>query len=233
MGIVTFFLIVSSLQDAYAVTCSEPQLSMCDCEGTVIDCISRGLDAIPNNIPSDTTALNLAGNSITAIDANSLSGLTSLVSLNLNRNSISNIEADAFIDILSLKLIFLESNMLTTVSANIFGTTTNIKLLVLTNNPLECCTMINLFEWASNQTDEFNMAGSCVDFNTTTEFRQFNSSNCSFPVDGQWGSWSKPTCSVTCGNGIGSRHRTCDSPEPSEDGKDCVGPRIETSLCNL
>ncbi|XP_052087379.1 A disintegrin and metalloproteinase with thrombospondin motifs 15-like isoform X3 [Mytilus californianus] len=160
LGIETIVLIICAIQEAYAVTCSEPQLSMCDCVGTRIDCSNRGLDIIPGNIPSNTTSLGMR------------------------------------------------------------------------DNPLKCCTMIDLFEWVSNQTDEFTLGGTCFDFNTTTEFiDQFNSSKC--PVDGQWGSWSNPTSSVTCGNGIGSRNRTCDSPEPSEDGKDCVGPRMETSLCNL
>lgn len=52
-------------------------------------------------------------------------------------------------------------------------------------------------------------------------------------VDGQWGSWSTASCSVSCGDGIGSRKRNCESPKPSVDGKNCVGPSMESMICNL
>ncbi|CAC5400084.1 unnamed protein product [Mytilus coruscus] len=52
-------------------------------------------------------------------------------------------------------------------------------------------------------------------------------------VDDGWGSWSNPTCSVTCGNGIQSRNRSCDSPVPSADDQTCNGSRVDTSDCSL
>ncbi|CAG2224397.1 HMCN [Mytilus edulis] len=33
--------------------------------------------------------------------------------------------------------------------------------------------------------------------------------------------------------GIKHRIRSCDNPKPSDDGKDCVGPSIESVICNL
>ncbi|XP_063405839.1 properdin-like [Mytilus trossulus] len=53
------------------------------------------------------------------------------------------------------------------------------------------------------------------------------------PIDGGWGSWSNQTCSVTCGKGIQSRNRSCDSPVPSADGATCNGSSVDTSGCNL
>ncbi|XP_063442363.1 mucin-like protein [Mytilus trossulus] len=90
--------------------------------------------------------------------------------------------------------------------------------------------MIDFIEWARNQT-RANVIGICHDFNTTTNINSFNLTRCS--VDGQWGSWSSSPCSVSCGEGIGNRQRICDSPKPSVNGKDCVGPSMETMICNL
>ena len=54
-----------------------------------------------------------------------------------------------------------------------------------------------------------------------------------FSVDGQWGpfgSWS--TCSQTCGGGVRTRQRSCDSPPPSNGGADCVGRATRERNCN-
>ncbi|XP_065679542.1 uncharacterized protein LOC105843886 isoform X2 [Hydra vulgaris] len=53
-------------------------------------------------------------------------------------------------------------------------------------------------------------------------------------VDGGFSQWSAySTCSVTCGNGLQKRERTCTNPVPSGGGKDCVGNLSETIKCNL
>ncbi len=60
--------------------------------------------------------------------------------------------------------------------------------------------------------------------------------NCSFehcPVDGglsPWGSWS--SCSLSCGGlGLKTRTRSCTQPAPAHGGRDCQGPRQETTYC--
>ena len=42
--------------------------------------------------------------------------------------------------------------------------------------------------------------------------------------------WSP--CSVTCGEGVKTRARTCGNPAPSNGGKSCVGDIYDTQSCN-
>lgn len=60
--------------------------------------------------------------------------------------------------------------------------------------------------------------------------------NCSLehcPVDGglsAWSSWSG--CSLSCGGlGLKTRTRGCTQPAPAHGGRDCQGPRQETTYC--
>ncbi|KAK5602651.1 hypothetical protein CRENBAI_005750 [Crenichthys baileyi] len=60
--------------------------------------------------------------------------------------------------------------------------------------------------------------------------------NCSLelcPVDGgfsSWGPWSP--CSLSCGGlGVKTRSRGCTQPAPAHGGRDCHGPRKETTYC--
>ncbi|KAL2087623.1 hypothetical protein ACEWY4_016451 [Coilia grayii] len=52
-------------------------------------------------------------------------------------------------------------------------------------------------------------------------------------VDGGWGPWSMwGECSRTCGGGVSSSMRLCDSPPPSGGGKYCLGERKRYRSCN-
>ncbi|CAK6951656.1 thrombospondin-2 [Scomber scombrus] len=53
------------------------------------------------------------------------------------------------------------------------------------------------------------------------------------PVDGGWGPWSPwATCSATCGGGIKSRTRECNSPQPQYGGNKCIGEASDSDNCN-
>ncbi|XP_072570963.1 A disintegrin and metalloproteinase with thrombospondin motifs 6 isoform X4 [Paramormyrops kingsleyae] len=64
--------------------------------------------------------------------------------------------------------------------------------------------------------------GECVSFGTWPQ-----------SVDGGWGPWSMwGECSRTCGGGVSSSVRHCDSPVPSGGGKYCLGERKRYRSCN-
>ena len=52
-------------------------------------------------------------------------------------------------------------------------------------------------------------------------------------VHGGWGNWSSLSeCSQSCGGGIQTRQRECDSPSPEYGGDPCSGNENETQRCN-
>ncbi|TRY68193.1 hypothetical protein DNTS_027843 [Danionella cerebrum] len=52
-------------------------------------------------------------------------------------------------------------------------------------------------------------------------------------VDGSWGPWTSwGECSRTCGGGVSSSMRHCDSPAPTGGGKYCLGERKRYRSCN-
>ncbi|XP_031637497.1 A disintegrin and metalloproteinase with thrombospondin motifs 9 isoform X2 [Contarinia nasturtii] len=53
-------------------------------------------------------------------------------------------------------------------------------------------------------------------------------------VDGGWGPWNQfDQCSRTCGGGVQSSTRECNSPAPTNGGKYCIGTRIKYRSCNI
>ena len=54
----------------------------------------------------------------------------------------------------------------------------------------------------------------------------------SIAVDGGWDDWSPwGICSVTCGQGVQQRSRSCGSPAPANGGLECIGAREDIKSC--
>ncbi|XP_076457791.1 SCO-spondin-like isoform X4 [Babylonia areolata] len=63
-------------------------------------------------------------------------------------------------------------------------------------------------------------------------YNTFQSSCSNCPGDGGWGEWCEwGGCSTTCGPGIRTRKRQCDSPSPKGGGRPCQGLAVETTGC--
>ncbi|XP_030846158.1 signal peptide, CUB and EGF-like domain-containing protein 1 [Strongylocentrotus purpuratus] len=58
--------------------------------------------------------------------------------------------------------------------------------------------------------------------------------HCEFEIiDGGWNGWSPwSECPVTCGEGVHSRTRNCDNPEPQNGGQPCEGEGEQEEPCN-
>jgi len=53
------------------------------------------------------------------------------------------------------------------------------------------------------------------------------------PVNGDWSNWTEWTgCSHSCGVGVRTRSRMCDSPAPQHGGHACVGESQQLEACN-
>lgn len=60
-----------------------------------------------------------------------------------------------------------------------------------------------------------------------------NEQACPEPIDGGWSDWGDfGDCSVSCGDGVVTRNRTCTNPAPANGGADCAGLSEETQACN-
>ncbi|CAH3173410.1 unnamed protein product [Porites lobata] len=76
---------------------------------------------------------------------------------------------------------------------------------------------------------------SIQDFFTTLTVLLFIVEGKSQAIDGGYSSWSEfSECNSTCGNGVKTRARLCNNPEPSSGGKACtgLGPAVEYQACN-
>ena len=51
------------------------------------------------------------------------------------------------------------------------------------------------------------------------------------PVDGMWSEWTIHECSVTCGEGLAMKTRTCDNPAPQFGGQHCTGEESGEEVC--
>ncbi|XP_070568597.1 relaxin receptor 2-like [Ptychodera flava] len=101
-----------------------------------IDCSDRNLTAVPQNIPDNTTEIDLSQNSIETIGKADFAGLFMVKNLLLSKNSIREIEEGSFDDLRDLLILSLDRNKLTSLPASVFETVTNLRELSLELNDI-------------------------------------------------------------------------------------------------
>ncbi|XP_015208366.1 decorin [Lepisosteus oculatus] len=90
----------------------------CQCHLRVIQCSDLGLKNVPEDIPSDTSLLDLQNNKITEIKENDFKNLKSLHALILVNNKITIIHPKAFVPLMKLQRLYLSKNLLKDMPVN-------------------------------------------------------------------------------------------------------------------
>ena len=89
----------------------------CHCSGSLdlgfhIDCSGLGLRFVPQNLPLNTTILNLSNNSVGRLGKYAFTDLPRLSQLDLSANMMYSVDEEAFLGAGSLKILSLRNNLL-------------------------------------------------------------------------------------------------------------------------
>uniref|UniRef100_A0A668TIC8 TIR domain-containing protein n=1 Tax=Oreochromis aureus TaxID=47969 RepID=A0A668TIC8_OREAU len=114
-SVATFLYIISFLVPVEGFS-----LKTCRISYSTAICVRSKLRAVPGDIPSTVTGLDLTSNIISTIHASDFKDLVNLTKLDLNSNSISQIESGAFASLSSLETLNLNNNKLVTLGENVF-----------------------------------------------------------------------------------------------------------------
>ncbi|XP_056007243.1 leucine-rich repeat-containing protein 15-like isoform X5 [Ostrea edulis] len=140
MQLVVWALVVLSVLNSQGTDACPDQCSCSKerylCDGTYVDCDSRGLTGVPTNIPTDTCFLDLDSNQITTLPNGIFDALTSLQTLSLGWNKITTLPIGIFDALTSLQKLYLSGNNITTLPIGIFDALTSLQTLLLENNKL-------------------------------------------------------------------------------------------------
>lgn len=90
----------------------------CQCHLRVVQCSDLGLTNVPENIPKDTTLLDLQNNKITELKENDFKNLKNLHALILVNNKIGTVHPKAFASLMKLQRLYLSKNLLKEIPAN-------------------------------------------------------------------------------------------------------------------
>uniref|UniRef100_A0A671PPH9 Leucine-rich repeats and transmembrane domains 2b n=1 Tax=Sinocyclocheilus anshuiensis TaxID=1608454 RepID=A0A671PPH9_9TELE len=114
--------------------------SGCSCNVNHTDCSDlnqlESLDSILEQLPFDTSYLNLSNNNFTTVEPGSFSNFSGLLYLDLSRNLLSSINAGCFSNLSRLLHLDLSRNLLSSVFSSSFSHLNNLEVLDLSENLL-------------------------------------------------------------------------------------------------
>ncbi|KAI3366485.1 hypothetical protein L3Q82_000616 [Scortum barcoo] len=111
--------------------------SYCLCASDIISCSGRNLSALPFDLPSYATRLDLSHNDLTVLPVDWISRpFDRLATLVLSRNSINQIEVNAFTVTPHLLHLDLSSNRLSALNSSVFSGLKDLKELLLFGNQI-------------------------------------------------------------------------------------------------
>nr|ABB21114.1 variable lymphocyte receptor A [Eptatretus stoutii] len=125
------------ISQANGATCKKDG-GVCTCNDNTksVDCSSKGLTAIPSNIPVDTDRLELQLNQISNFPHTAFHGLNKLTFLDLRYNELQTLPPGVFDHLTKLTILWLNQNKLQSLPHGVFDKLTELKTLSLSINQL-------------------------------------------------------------------------------------------------
>nr|ABB21083.1 variable lymphocyte receptor A [Eptatretus stoutii] len=126
------------ISQANGATCKKDG-GVCTCNDQTknVDCSSKGLTAIPSNIPLETTQLRLNLNSLSKLSPKAFHHLSKLTYLSFDNNQLQTLPPGVFNHLVELDRLDLQYNELKSLPSKIFDSLTKLTLLRLENNKLQ------------------------------------------------------------------------------------------------
>nr|ABB21099.1 variable lymphocyte receptor A [Eptatretus stoutii] len=126
------------ISQANGATCKKDG-GVCTCNDQTknVDCSSKGLTAIPSNIPVDTDRLVLNYNKLRELEPTAFHGLKELTYLDLDGNKLQTLPPGVFDHLVELDTLGLNSNQLKSLPPRVFDHLTKLTILWLSYNELQ------------------------------------------------------------------------------------------------
>nr|ABB21112.1 variable lymphocyte receptor A [Eptatretus stoutii] len=126
------------ISQANGATCKKDG-GVCTCNDNTksVDCSSKGLTAIPSNIPVETTELRLGFNSLSKLSPTVFHHLSKLTYLSLSNNQLQALPEGVFDHLVNLDKLYLTNNKLKSLPPGVFDHLTKLTILGLYENKLQ------------------------------------------------------------------------------------------------
>uniref|UniRef100_A0A0V0J6I3 EGF-like domain-containing protein n=1 Tax=Schistocephalus solidus TaxID=70667 RepID=A0A0V0J6I3_SCHSO len=138
--VVPIFCPDSALASLPPLSCLKPSCdSICSCHhGGYVSCTWKGLTTVPDDLPLNTTNLNLAGNKLKILRPGTFERYSNLRKLNLEGNAIEAIAPGTFKNLSHLSSLYLTSNRIKSITSDTFRELSSLTVLYLQRNEISC-----------------------------------------------------------------------------------------------